>query len=144
MKHIQHINEFLGFSKAEKEAKQKKLDIEELKKELSNYNWLRMTAQPGGKRDTWTNKQLIELIKIRLNQGKKELPYLYKLVPQLFEFKGAGTNATTCHFKSGGEYYLGIIPTTFDFVVDPDTRRVENDNDTKERALNFILQRYLS
>lgn len=144
MKHVQSVNEFLGFSKAEKEAKQRKLDIQELKKELSNYNWVRMTAQPGGKRDTWTNKQLIELIKIRLNQAKEELPYLYKLVPQLFEFKGSGTNATTCYFEIGGEYYLGIIPTTFDFAVNHQDRKIDNSEETRERAMNFILQRYLS
>ena len=103
-----------------------------------------MTAQPGGKKDTWTNEQLITLIKIRLNQAKTELPYLYKLVPQLFEVKGNGTNATTCYFKSGGEYYLGIIPTSFDFAVNPYDRKIENDEETRERALNFILQRYLS
>ena len=91
MKKIKSVNEFWGFSAKEKEEKQRKLDIEELKKELSKYNWVRMTAQPGGKKDTWTNEQLITLIKIRLNQAKTELPYLYKLVPQLFEFKGNGT-----------------------------------------------------
>lgn len=45
MKRIKTINEFLGFSAKEKENKQLKKDIENLKIEISKFNWLRIVAQ---------------------------------------------------------------------------------------------------
>lgn len=140
MKHLTHMNEFLGFSAKEKAEKQKKLDIEQLKIELSKYNWLRMTAQPGN----WANEDLSKLIKHRLYQGKQELPYLYKLVPQLFEFKGNGTNAVRCLFKLSNNTYDGIIPASFTFAINPKNNTVEDTEETRERVLNFILQRYIN
>lgn len=46
IKRIKTINEFLGFSAKEKENKQLKKDIENLKIEISKFNWLRIVAQP--------------------------------------------------------------------------------------------------
>jgi len=142
MKHISSINEFFGFSAKEKEEKQRNIDIENLKKELSKYNWLRMIAQPG-KGD---NADLLNLVKIRLYQGKEELPYLFKLVPQLFELVGSGTNAASCVFRLNNdesETYDGIVPSKFSFIVDPKTQIVSDNDENRERILNFILNRYI-
>lgn len=142
MNNIKKMNEFLGFSEKEKEAKQRKLDIEQLKKELSNYNWLRMTAQPD---KDWKNEDLRKLVEIRIAQGKRELPYLYKLMPELFKLKSDGTNAFKCYFRMGdrnepyGDRYEGIVPSNFSFIIDPETRTVENTDKTGERVMKYII-----
>lgn len=147
MKHIKPVNEFFGFSKEEKAEKQRKLDIEQLKIELSKYNWLRMTAQPG--KNKWDNEDLFELVKLRTHQGKQELPYLYKLLPELFELSENNTNAVRCFFrlnnnqtgKPQGESYEGIVPAKFSFIIDPYKRTVEDTPETKERALTYIMSK---
>jgi hypothetical protein len=77
MKRIKTINEFLGFSAKEKENKQLKKDIENLKIEISKFNWLRIVAQPAA--NNKSNEAIRDLSRIRVNQAKQELPLLYKL-----------------------------------------------------------------
>jgi hypothetical protein len=146
MKRIKTINEFLGFSAKEKENKQLKKDIENLKIEISKFNWLRIVAQPAA--NNKSNEAIRDLSRIRVNQAKQELPLLYKLLPELFEFKPGGTNAAHCHFRMNnqhnepyGEAYEGIVPANFNFIVDPNTRTVENTDETRERASKFIMSK---
>ena len=138
MKHITTVNEFFGFSASEKAEKQKKLDIDQLKQDIMKYNWGRAVAQPA---KGATNQDYRQLVKIRLESLKSELPLLYKLSPALFEFKEGSTNAVSCRFISGGQEYDGIIPHKFSFLIDPKTHIVASDDATRQRALSFIISR---
>jgi hypothetical protein len=140
MKHLKSINEIFGLSTTEKELTQFLKDVEKLKKELSDYNWVRLTQQPGG------NSDYKQLIKIRLYQGKNELPYLYKLLPELFEEKNAYD--CSCYFtitennkvNKDSEKYSGILPNKFEFILDH-TRVISNNDETRENALRGIMRK---
>lgn len=140
MKHIKSVNELFGLSAKEKELKQFLNDVEKLKVELSDYNWVRMTQQPGDYKDCK------KLINIRINQGKTELPYLYKLLPELFQEKDAYD--CSCYFtitennkvNKDSKMCSGILPNKFEFILDH-TRVVSNNDETRENALRGIMRK---
>ncbi len=143
MRRIKNINEFFGFSAREKEIKQIKLYIENLKKELYNFNWIKIVSHPG--KDNWSNDAIRQLTRIRNYQAKEELPHLYKLLPELFEFDNTKMNAAHCRFKLNDDSEKeGIIPVKFSFIIDPYTRTIENSNETRDRANKYIMDRIKS
>lgn len=147
MKHIKHINEIFGLSAKEKEEKQLLKDIENLKNELSDYNWVRMVQQPG---TNATNEDYKKLINIRLYQGKEELKYLYKLMPELFQEKDA--YAVGCYFtitqnnkvNKDSEKYSGILPNRFEFILYKNNRILSNNDETRENALKAVMEKIKS
>jgi len=122
--------ELFGWSKAEKSDKQKSQDIEALKKEVLNYNWLRLTAQPN--KDT-TYEYLVQL---RLQSAKEELPILYKMLPKLWDKQ---TNAR-CYVNYDGEDVEMIVPNNFHFIID-NTGHVVDSDENKKRILDRILEK---
>lgn len=102
-----------------------------------------MTHQPG---KNFKIDEYKELIDISLHHGKNELPYLYKLLPELFEEKNA--YACSCYFtitqnnqvNNNSERYSGIIPNKFEFILDH-TKVVSNNDETREHALNGIMRK---
>lgn len=144
MKHLKSINEIFGFSTKEKDLKQFLKDVEGLKKELSSYNWVRMIQQPGTNSN---NEEYKKLINIRLYQGKDELTYLYKLLPELFEEKDV--YACSCYFtitdnnkvNNDTEKYSGILPNRFEFILYKNNRIISNNDETRKNALNAIMEK---
>lgn len=130
MKHLK-LYEFFGWSKSEKEEKQAIQDIESLKKEVLNYNWLRLAAQPS--KDYKDAKYLVEL---RLQSAKEELTILYKMLPQLWDDK-INTRAIV---KYGEKTIQMILPNGFHFIIDNEGE-INNSDKNKQRILQWILNK---
>jgi len=96
--------EIFGWSESEKSEKQKLKDIEQLKLELSKYNWNRLVTQPAnsngekGSLDKYDSQKLID---IRIRQAQEELPTLNKLLPDIF----LNNKPMATKFISGGKEY---------------------------------------
>lgn len=130
MKHLE-MYELFGWSKSEKEEKQTMQDIESLKKEVLNYNWLRLTAQPDK-----DYKDVKYLVGLRLQTAKEELPILYKMLPQLWNDK---INARAI-VKYDGKPIEMILPNGFHFIIDS-AGEVNNSDKNKQRILQWILNK---
>jgi len=148
MKHIklfesftveEKLNEIFGFSKKEKEEKYYKENLEQAKKEISNYNFRRIFKETSGNS---SNENLRDLVDIALADASYFLPTVKLLMPDLFVRKGGGTNAGYANYK--GED--GIVPVNFYFLVQD--QELMQDVDAKKRMEqeleNFVIIKYFN
>lgn len=140
--------EIFGWSKSEKEEKKNSQDLEQLKSDILNYNWARVVGQPLKDETSRGNvnfngESLKRMIIQKYSLIKEELPLLYKFLPELWNSKG---QYRTVRYEvdrpkhERDRFVPMIVPSGFGFVVSDDNQ-VKNNDDTKQRALSYILNK---
>lgn len=110
-----NMNEIFGFSQKEKDAKALKQKIEQAKYEISKSSPAATAfAQPGQNN---TYEQYIDLMRIRLNMLKGQMPTVMELLPNLFNDRQGFVSAK---MESRSNYYDGLILSNWTFVKDRD------------------------
>lgn len=107
------VDEMFGLSGKEKAEKQLKLEVEQALKEVSKHNIGNVWAQPSG--DRQNEKDVRELMNIRLNMAKNYMPTVEKLLPNLFD---PNQKINKVYHKISGNNVSGIIPSNFyDLII---------------------------
>lgn len=100
-------NEIFNFK-----AKKEKKELDELKSkaiaEIEKYIFERISGQYATTSD---NEDIHKLIKSRIYQASKELPNLYKLLPDLFDLSDLSPAGVK------GTYEREVVPLTWQFIL---------------------------
>lgn len=127
------LNEFLGFSKEEKQKKALKQKVEMAYAEAQKYEPTRLVGQPGGKTPDERNNNMLTIVSIRIKEAKQMMPNLAELLPKLFELKPNSTNAAHVIYKN---YHDCIIPSEWYFITGG--KQIIDENTCKENFLKYI------
>ena len=118
-----NLNEIFGFSKKEKESKQKQELLNKAKEEIVKYNPINLWGQPSLNSTPEDKKSLM---KVRINMAKQNMPILSQILPNLFD---DNQHFITIFQNINGDNVEGIIPINWQkILIDKNGYLVNEEN----------------
>jgi|LauGreDrversion4_2_1035121.scaffolds.fasta_scaffold478612_3 hypothetical protein len=130
------MTEIFGFGKKRKERKEKEGIEDKMREEIRNFNWATPFAEPSqnDRMDgNWT--KIKNLVKIKMNRAKQEMPTVAMYHPELFEVD----DVLRLQYPYKGDFIEGFVSDKFRFMRDEDAK-LKPQRECERELMNKIFR----